>query len=384
MKTRLTELLGIKHPIVLSGMSWISVPKMVAAVSNAGGLGILATGPFDAEQTRKAIREIKSLTDKPFGTNATLLFPGAADNARVALEEKVPVINFSLGKGDWIVKAAHEYGGKVIATVVNHRHAKRAQDYGCDALLVTGHEAAAHGGDATTFCLIPTIASVVDIPIIAAGGIGDGRGLAAAIALGAEGAAMGTRLMTTQESPLHDNYKKLSIEKGTYDTVYSKRFDGLGCRVLDTKGARDAIRQGMNLKKMFEALPNSVDIANQLHLPYFKLFIGVMLSGWKNAIQLAYMANAFKSIRIATENGDVKNGVLPVGQVTGLINDNPTVKQVIERTVKEAEEIAGVLAQKANIATSAKPAAKKTAAKPRTAAKKPAARKTTAKPKEKK
>jgi enoyl-[acyl-carrier protein] reductase II len=363
MKTRLTEILGIKHPIVLSGMSWISVPKMVAAVSNAGGLGILATGPYDAEQTRQAIREIKSLTDKPFGANATLLFPGAADNARVALEEKVPVINFSLGKGDWIVKAAHEYGGKVIATVVNHKHAKRAQDYGCDGLLVTGYEAAAHGEEATTFCLIPSIASAVDIPLIAAGGVGDGRGLAAAIALGAEGAAMGTRLMTTQESPLHDNYKNLSIEKGTYDTLYSNRFDGLGCRVLNTKAARNAVRQGLNIRKLLEALPNSVDIAKQMHLPYFKLFIGVMLSGWKNAMQLAYMANAFKAIRTATEDGDVKDGVLPVGQVMGLINDNPTVKEVIERTVKEAEAVAGELAKKAMIKTAAKPAAAKAKAK---------------------
>lgn len=363
MKTRLTELLGIKHPIVLSGMSWISVPKMVAAVSNAGGIGILATGPLDAEQTRQAIREIRSLTDKPFGVNATLLFPGASENARVALEEKVPMINFSLGKGDWIVKAAHEYGGKVIATVVNHRHAKRAQDYGCDGLLVTGYEAAAHGEEATTFCLIPSIASVVDIPIIAAGGVGDGRGLAAAIALGAEGVAMGTRLMTTQESPLHDNYKNLSIEKDTYDTLYSNRFDGLGCRVMDTKAAKKAIRQGLNLRKLFEALPNSVDIAKQMHLPYFKLFIGVMLSGWKNAMQLAYMANAFKAIRIATEDGDVKDGVLPVGQVMGLINDNPTVKEVIERTVKEAEEVTRELAKKANITTAAKPAATKAKAK---------------------
>ncbi len=363
MKTRLTEILGIKHPIVLSGMSWISVPKMVAAVSNAGGIGILATGPLDAEQTRQAIREIRSLTDKPFGVNATLLFPGASENARVALEEKVPMINFSLGKGDWIVKAAHEYGGKVIATVVNHRHAKRAQDYGCDGLLVTGYEAAAHGEEATTFCLIPSIASVVDIPIIAAGGVGDGRGLAAAIALGAEGVAMGTRLMTTQESPLHDNYKNLSIEKDTYDTLYSNRFDGLGCRVMDTKAAKKAIRQGLNLRKLFEALPNSVDIAKQMHLPYFKLFIGVMLSGWKNAMQLAYMANAFKAIRIATEDGDVKDGVLPVGQVMGLINDNPTVKEVIERTVKEAEEVTRELAKKANITTAAKPAATKAKAK---------------------
>jgi enoyl-[acyl-carrier protein] reductase II len=349
MKTRITEMLGIQHPIVLSGMSWISVPKMVAAVSNAGGLGILATGPLDADQTRKAIKEIKSLTNKPFGTNATLLFPGAAENAQVALDEKVPVINFSLGKGDWIVNAAHAYGGKVIATVVNHKHAKRAQDYGCDGLLVTGHEAAAHGGDATTFCLIPTIASAVDIPIIAAGGVADGRGLAAAIALGADGAAMGTRLMTTQESPLHDAYKQLSINKDVYDTIYSTRFDGLGCRVLDTKAARKAVRESLNIKKMIEALTNSMDIAKQLHLPYIKLFIGVMASGWKNAKQLAFMANAFKAIRVATEYGDLSSGVLPVGQCTGLIKDNPTVAEVIERTVREAEEVAQMLAKKARI-----------------------------------
>jgi len=377
-------MLGIEHPIVLSGMSWISVPKMVAAVSNAGGLGILATGPLDADQTRKAIREIKQLTNKPFGTNATLLFPGASENAQVALEEKVPVINFSLGKGDWIVKAAHEYGGKVIATVVNHKHARRAQDYGCDALLVTGHEAAAHGGDATTFCLIPSIASAVSIPIIAAGGIADGRGLAAALALGADGAAMGTRLMTTQESPLHQNYKNLSIEKGINDTVYSTRFDGLGCRVLDTRAARKAIREGLNLKKMLEAIPNSRDIARQLHLPYFKLFIGVLASGLKNAMQLAYMANAFKAIRVATENGDMTEGVLPVGQVTGLIQDNPTVAEAIERVVREAEEIAKDLAKKAKSGNADAPKAAKAPArkalkpasrKPRSPKKEPAAAK---------
>lgn len=365
MKTRLTEMLGIKHPIVLSGMSWISIPTMVAAVSNAGGIGILATGPLDADQTRKAIREIKGLTDKPFGVNASLLFPGASENAQVALDEKVAVINFSLGKGDWIVNAAHGYGGKVIATVVNHKHAKRAQDYGCDGLLVTGHEAAAHGGDATTFCLIPAIASAVDIPIIAAGGIADGRGLAAALALGADGAAMGTRLMTTQESPLHDTYKNLSIKKDVYDTVYSTRFDGLGCRVLDTKAARKAIREGLNIKKMFEALVNSKDIARQLHLPYFKLFVGVLASGLKNAMQLAYMANAFKAIRVATEFGDVTTGVLPVGQSTGLIKDNPTVSEVIERTVREAEEIALNMAKKAKPEKAPAPKAEKPKAKPR-------------------
>ena len=336
MKTRITELFGIEHPIVLSGMSWISVPKMVAAVSNAGGLGILATGPLDKERTREAIREIRSLTDKPFGANATLLFPGAAENARVLLEEQVPVINFSLGKGDWIVKAAHAYGGKVIATVVNERHARRAQDYGSDGVIATGHEAAAHGEEITTFCLIPTLADALDIPVIAAGGIADGRGLAAALALGAEGVAMGSRFMTTRESPLHARYKELSIEKGVMDTLYSPRFDGLPCRVMKTDAAARAIRRGLNLPAAFV---NSREIASQLGIPYLKLFLGVLASGWKNARQLAFMANGFKAIRIATEEGDMACGVLPVGQATGLIRDEPTVKEVVERIVAEATAV---------------------------------------------
>jgi len=339
MKTRITEILGIEHPILLSGMSWISVPKMVAAVSNAGGLGILATGVLDTEQTRKAVREIRELTDKPFGANVSLLFPGAAQNAQVLLEEKVPVINFSLGKGDWIVNAAHQYGGKVLATVTNLRHARRAQEYGCDGVIATGNEAAAHGEQVTTFCLVPSLASNLDIPVIAAGGVGDGRGLAAALALGAEGVAMGTRFMTTVESPLHENFKRLSLEKDVYDTLYSKRFDGLWCRVLDTEGARRAIKRGLNPIQMLKAIPNSRAIAQMLRLPYWKLFVGVLASGWDNAKQLAYMANAFKLIRIATEEGDTVNGVLPVGQVTGLLHDIPTVQEVIERTVKEAEEV---------------------------------------------
>lgn len=334
MKTRITEMVGIKYPIVLSGMSWISTPKMVAAVSNAGGLGILATGPLNAEQTRESIREIRKLTDKPFGANASLMFPGAAENAKVLLQEKVPVINFALGKGDWIVKEAHKYGGKVFATVVNVKHAKRAQDFGTDAVIATGQEAAAHGEDVTSLVLIPHLAENLDIPVIAAGGFADGRGIAAALALGAEGVAMGTRLMTTKESPLHDNFKKLTLEKDVYDTLFSKRFDGILCRVMKTDAAKHAIKKGLSWPAAFF---NSQDIAKQMGVPYFKLFLGVLLSGYKNAKQLAFMANAFKAIRVATENGDSKTGVLPVGQVQGLIHDQPTVAELFERIMKEAK-----------------------------------------------
>ncbi|MEN6360978.1 MAG: nitronate monooxygenase [Smithella sp.] len=334
MKTRITEMVGIKYPIVLSGMSWISTPKMVAAVSNAGGLGILATGPLNSGQTKEAIREIRKLTDKPFGANASLMFPGAVENAKVLLQEKVPVINFALGKGDWIVKEAHKYGGKVFATVVNVKHAKRAQDFGTDAVIATGQEAAAHGEDVTSLVLIPHLAENLKIPVIAAGGFADGRGIAAALALGAEGVAMGTRLMTTKESPLHENYKKLTQEKDVYDTLFSKRFDGILCRVMKTDAAKKAIKSGLNWPAAFF---NSQDIARQMNLPYVKLFFGVLASGYSSAKQLAYLANAFKAIRIATEDGDSKTGVLPVGQSQGLIHDVPTIAELFERIVKEAK-----------------------------------------------
>jgi enoyl-[acyl-carrier protein] reductase II len=334
MKTRITEMFGIKYPILLSGMSWISTPKMVAAVSNAGGLGILATGPLSSTQTREAIHEIRQLTDKPFGANATLMFPGAAENAKVLLDEKVPVINFSLGKGDWIVNEAHKYGGKVLATVVNLRHAKRAQEYGTDAIIATGQEAAAHGEDVTSLVLIPHLAENLQIPVISAGGFADGRGLAAALALGAEGIAMGTRLMVTKESPLHENYKKLAQEKQVYDTIFSKRFDGILCRVMKTDAAERAIKRGLSWPAAYF---NSRDFAKMVKMPHSKLVIGILLSGYSNAKQLAYMANAFKAIRVATEDGDSKTGVLPVGQVQGLVHDQPTVAELFQRMEKEAQ-----------------------------------------------
>jgi enoyl-[acyl-carrier protein] reductase II len=343
VKTRITELFGIQYPILLSGMSWISVPRMVAAVSNAGGLGILATGPMDPSQTRKAIQEIRKLTDKPFGCNATLLMPGAAENAKVLLEEQVPVINFALGKGDWLVKDAHKYGGKVIATVVNARHAKRAQDYGADGVIATGNEAAAHGEALTSMVLIPSLVDAIHIPVIAAGGIADGRGLAAALALGAEGVALGTRLMTTQESPLHENFKKLSIEKDVTDTLYSTRIDGIWCRVMKTDAAVKAIKKGLDLPAAFV---NSQDIARQMKMPYLKLFIGILASGLNNAYKMAFMANGFKAFKLATEDGDVEKGILPVGQVMGLIQDEPTVAELFERIVAEAKEVQQKLAAK--------------------------------------
>ena len=335
MKTRITQLLGIKYPIILPGMSWISTPELVAAVSNAGGLGILATGPLNAEQTRASIKRIRQLTDKPFGAGATLLMPGARENAEVLIEEKVPVINFSLGKGDWICKRVHEYGGKVIATVVTMKHALAAERDGADALQVTGHEAAAHGGMVTSLVLVPTIVRAVKIPVIATGGFADGNGVAAALALGAEGVAMGTRLSVTKESPVHDITKKATLEAGIDDTIYSNRFDGLYCRVLKTPAAKKAVRKGMSLPR---AMVASVSISRKLKLPFFKLLLGTVVKGPKVMIQLAHMATAFEKIQMATEDGDLKKGVHLIGQAQGLVNDIPAVDDLMKSIVVEARQ----------------------------------------------
>lgn len=340
MRTRVTELLGIEHPILLSGMSWISTPELVAAVCNAGGLGILATGVASRDESRRYIQRTRELTTRPFAANVTLYFPGAARNAEVLLEEQVPIINYSLGKGDWICKTVHGYGGKVIATVTTHRHAEAAQRDGADALIVTGHEAAGHGGAVTSLVLIPSIAESVGIPVIAAGGFGDGRGLAAALSLGAEGVAMGTRFMNTVESPVHERMKQLANDRQVGDTVYTSRVDGLPARVVRERGALRFMKRPLN---PVSALLSSREIARQLGLPWLKLALGVAASGIRGTLRMARMANGFKAFRLGTTEGDAERGVLPLGQVTGLMHDTPTVAEVIQRTVNEAEQVSGRL-----------------------------------------
>jgi enoyl-[acyl-carrier protein] reductase II len=283
MKTQITDLFNIKYPILLSGMTGISSPELVAAVSNAGGLGILATGDLDIENMKKTILKVRELTDKPFGANVPFLIPGSAEKAQVLIEEKVDIINYSLGKGEQLTKDVHKYGGKVIATVINHKHAMSAQKTGADALIVTGHEAAAHGGDVTSLVLVPNIVDAVNIPVIAAGGFADGRGLAAAISLGAEGIAMGSRFMNTVESPAHKNLKTESIKKDIYDTVFSDRIDGIYCRALKTKGSLKLINDKLYLPK---AIFNSRLAAKRFGIPWFKIALGILLSGFNKTNHL--------------------------------------------------------------------------------------------------
>jgi len=348
MKTRITELFGIKHPIMLAGMSWITEPKIVSAVSNAGGLGILATGPLSPDETRKQIKQIRELTDKPFGVNQPLSSPISKANIDVIIEEKVPIVNYALGR-PWFIDQVHEYGGKVIGTIAMVRHAVRAEQLGCDVLSVTGHEAAAHGADTTTMVLIPLVASAVKLPLLAAGGFFDGRGLAAAIVLGADAISMGTRFTLTKESIVHQKAKELMLKGGAEDTLYSDRFDGMPGRVLKAKGAEDMMnKKGIPL---FGGIAAAMQVRKLLKMSWGDLISSAITmrkgEGGRNVFQQLRFAGGSVGQQRAIYDGDTDVGFIFSGQAQGGMNDLPTVAEVIERIVKEAEEALAMGAAKA-------------------------------------
>jgi len=340
LKTRMTEMLGIQHPIMMAGMNWITEPNLVAAVCNAGALGTLAVAQFSPEDARKNIRKVRELTDKPFMINQALAFGTAKENIQVAIEEKVPFINYALGR-PWFVDQVHAYGGKVVGTVAIAKHAVRAAELGCDAVIVTGHEAAAHGAEATSLVLIPLVASVVKVPVIAAGGFYDGRGLAAALTLGAEGISMGTRFILTKESNVHERFKKLCLQATEQDTLYSDVFDGMPGRVLKTKMA-EQLMKGDSLG-LLRAVPNALKVKKIMKQSWGQFFVIAfkMMSAeeGRNLLQLARMASGAIRQQKAIYEGDEQEGVLFCGQVTGATKDLPSVRELIERTVAEAEEV---------------------------------------------
>ncbi len=341
MQTELTRRLGLRHPVVLPQMARVSVPALVAAVSDGGGLGILATAHLGADETRAAIREVRARTPAPFGVGVPLLVPGGAQNAEVALEERVALVNFSLGKGDWIVPRAHAYGGLVFATVTNERHARAAERAGCDGVIAVGNEAAGHGSDVGSLVLVRLIAARVRIPVIASGGFGDGHGLVAALALGAAGVAMGTRFAAVCESPLHERTRQELVARGAGDTLRTDRFDGMDCRVLRAAGAE---RLADEQPGLMTALRASRALARERATPYHRLVAQVLRRGPAAALRLVRMAGAQEAMRRAIEDGDLERGVQPAGQVLGLLEDVPTAAELLARIAAEAEASLAALA----------------------------------------
>ncbi len=304
MKTKITELLGIRYPIFQGGMAWVAEYHLAAAVSNAGGLGIIGAASAPPEVVREQIRKVKDLTDKPFGVNVMLMNPNAPEVANVVVEEGVAAVTTGAGNPAAYMKMWKEAGIKVIPVVASVAMARMMEKGGADAVVAEGTESGGHIGSATTMTLVPQVADAVKIPVIAAGGIGDGRGIAAAMMLGAQGVQMGTRFIVAEESIVHGNYKERILKAKDIDSEVTGRSTGHPIRVLRNQMTREYLKmeeQGVGLE--------------ELEL----LTLG--------------------SLRKAVMDGDVVNGSLMAGQIAGLVKKEQTCKEMIEEMMQEAEEL---------------------------------------------
>jgi len=340
MKTRITDLLGIRHPIILAPANYVGTPEMVAAVSSAGGFGILASGRLAQDDLREDILAIRRLTDKPFGANLIFGSPGFEKQAEILIAEGVPLICHSRGNPKWLINAAKGQGIKIMAMIGSVKHALRAEEDGAQAIMVQGSEAGGHVGEVSTLVLLPLVASKVKIPVVGAGGFSDGRGLAAALALGAEGIAMGTRFAVTKESPLPDSIKKRYLEASENDTVVTPSITGTRLRVIANKFTQ-MIDQGDRKLSWREKVSAALETRRMLGVSWWRFLAG----GWTmrkqyqaSVAELGHLAAGGVRIKKAMIDGDADLGVMPSGQVCGCIDDIPTVQELIERIVAEAEE----------------------------------------------
>lgn len=298
------ELLGIEYPIIQGAMAWIADASLASAVSNAGGLGIVACGNADAGWVRSEIRKTKELTDKPFGVNVMLLNPHTDAIMDVICEEGVHVVTTGAGNPGKYIPKLKEHGIKVIPVVASVALAIRVERVGADAVIAEGQEGGGHIGEATTMALVPQVVDAVQIPVIAAGGIADGRGIAAAYMLGAKGVQVGTRFLVAKECTVSQNYKDMILKAKDTDTVPTGRSTGHPVRVLKNKLARDILA----LEKRC-ADPSEIE----------KIGTG--------------------ALRAAVKDGDVVNGSVMSGQIAGMVNKEQTAKEMIEEMFKEAAEI---------------------------------------------
>lgn len=304
MKTRITELLGIECPIIQGGMAWVAENHLAAAVSDAGGLGLIGGANAPAEVIRDYIRKVKKVTDKPFGVNIMLMSPHADDVAKVVVEEGVGVVTTGAGNPEKYMDMWKAAGIKVIPVVASVALAKRMERYGADAVVAEGTESGGHIGEATTMALVPQVADAVSIPVIAAGGIGDGRGIAAAFMLGAEAVQMGTRFLVAKECTVHPNYKERVIKAKDIDSAVTGRSHGHPVRCLRNQMTREYVKLE-NEGKSFEELEY--------------LTLGML--------------------RKAVQEGDVNNGTVMAGQIAGMVAKEQTCKEMIDEMVAQAEEL---------------------------------------------
>ncbi len=304
MKTRITELLQIEYPIIQGGMAWVAEHNLAAAVSQAGGLGIIGAANAPAEWVREEIHKARAVTDKPIGVNVMLLSPYADDVARVLVEEKIPVITTGAGNPGKYMEMWKSNGSKVIPVVASVALARMMEKGGADAVVAEGTESGGHIGAATTMTLVPQVVDAVNIPVIAAGGIADGRGMAAALMLGAEAVQLGTRFVVAKESICHQNYKDRIIKAKDIDSAVTGRSHGHPIRQLRNQMTKEY------LKKEQEGAP-----FEELEL----MTVG--------------------ALRNAVIDGDVKNGTVMAGQIAGMIKKEQNCKEMIEEIMAETKNL---------------------------------------------
>lgn len=305
---KLNEFLGIKYPIIQGGMANIALGEFAAAVSNAGGLGLIASGGFDAERIREEIKKCRAKTDKPFGVNLMLMNPDVDNIAKMLVEEKVDVITTGAGSPEKYIDAWKEAGSKVIPVVASVALAKRMERMGADAVIAEGGESGGHVGEMTTMALVPMVVDAVEIPVIAAGGIADGRGIVAAMALGAIGVQIGTVLLASEECPIHENYKQAVVKAKDNQTAVTGRSAGAPVRVIKNNMTREYLK-----------MENSGVERDELE----KLTLG--------------------SLRRAVIDGDTKNGSLMAGQICGLVKEVKPVADILDAMYGEAKQILDTL-----------------------------------------
>lgn len=306
MKTKITELLHIEYPIIQGGMAWVAEHNLAAAVSEAGGLGIIGAANAPADWVRQEIRKARELTNKPIGVNVMLLSPFADEVAQVLVEEHVPVITTGAGNPGKYMEMWKANGSKVIPVVASVALARMMERGGADAVIAEGTESGGHIGNATTMTLVPQVADAVNIPVIAAGGIGDGRGLAAAFMLGADAVQMGTRFVVAKESICHQNYKDRIMKAKDIDSAVTGRTHGHPIRQL-----RNQMTKEYNKKEQEGASFEELEL----------MTVG--------------------SLRNAVMEGDVKNGTVMAGQIAGMIKKEQTCREMIEEIMSEAKSLMG-------------------------------------------
>jgi NAD(P)H-dependent flavin oxidoreductase YrpB (nitropropane dioxygenase family) len=339
LRTRACDTFGIDVPIVQTGMGWVAGARLVTATANAGALGILASATMTHEQLRAAIREVKARTDRPFGVNLRADAEDADARVDLLIAEGVRVASFALAPREQHVKLLKDAGIAVVPSVGARRHAEKVAGWGADAVIVQGGEGGGHTGPVPTTLLLPQVVDAVDIPVIAAGGFFDGRGVVAALAYGAAGVAMGTRFLLTQESTVPDMVKRYYLGKTVTDTVVTTRIDGLPHRVLRTDFVDD-----LESGHAITAIPRAVRNAFAFKKMSGATWRGMVAEGmamkrehdlaWS---QMVLAANTPMLLRAGLVEGRLDGGVLSSGQAVGVIDDLPTVAELLARIMSEAE-----------------------------------------------